>query len=120
MNMPRLSGTPAERKVLAADQKERERIKRTWDAANAKADRTSAGLPPQYDGAAQSTVEVLMYELREYGVDRLKKPYTRQRLADLSVAQVREIIERLIKLRPLHPSITDELIETLSEQVKWA
>jgi hypothetical protein len=117
MNMPRLSGTHAERLQLATEGKERARIKRYWDAANAKADRTLAGLPPQYDGAAQSTIEVLMFDLRTHGVDRLNKSYTRQRLADLSTAQIKQIIERLKKLRP-HPNITDELIEILSEQIR--
>ena len=117
MNMANLS-YPGERKLLAAEQKERERIKKSWDAAEAKAGRTLAGLPPQYDGAAQSTVEVLMYELRGHGVDRLKKEYTRRRLAALSAMQVRQIIERLIRLQPQYPSITEELIETLQEQIK--
>jgi hypothetical protein len=120
MNMPRQSPTPEGRKQLAAEYKERQRIKRSFAAAEAKADRTLAGLPPKYDGPAQSTVEVLMYELRERGVDGLKKPYTRRRLADCSVKQVQTIIERLskLKLRPEYSNVTDELIEALSEQIK--
>ena len=96
------------------------REKKDWDAAEAKADRTLAGLPPQYDGAAQSTVDALMYELREHGVDRLNKADTRRRVADLSATQVRQIIERLKKLQPQYPNITEELLEALREQIKMS
>lgn len=116
-NMPTLS-YPGERTQLATEQKERDRIRKSWEAAEARAGRTLAGQPPQYDGAAQSTVEVLMYELREHGVDRFKKAYTRRRLANLSAKQVRQIIERLTKLQPQYPNITEELLETLREQIK--
>ena len=66
--------------------------------------------------AAQSTVEALMIEFRTYGVGRLENPSTQRRLADLSARQVQQIIERLNKLRPRYPNISDELIEILREQ----
>ena len=59
-----------------------------------------------------------MYELREYGIDQLKKSNTQRRLAELSDRQLREIIERLTKLRPRYPRIDDGLISTLQERIK--
>jgi hypothetical protein len=83
------------------------------------AERTWRGLPPERDEAAQSTVEALMYELREHGVDQLKNANTQRRFAEFSGRQLREVIERLIKLRPRYPpGITEELITTLLEQTK--
>jgi hypothetical protein len=66
-------------------------------------------------GAAPSTVEAVMYELRTYGVAALAGPNCQQRLADLSNAQVREVIERLDRLRPKYPAITDHLLLLLAE-----
>lgn len=79
-------------------------------------ERTWRWLQPERDEAAQSTIEALMFELREYGVDQLKKSNTQRRLADLSAWQVREVIARLTKLRPRYPRITAELIAALQEQ----
>ena len=82
------------------------------------AERTWRGLPPWRDKAAQSMVEALMFELREYGIEQLKKQNTQRRLADLSVSQLREVIERLIKLQSKYLRIDDELISTLREQLQ--
>lgn len=46
-------------------------------------------------GAAPTTVETVMYELRAYGLAALAGPNCQRRLADLSSAQVCEVIERL-------------------------
>jgi uncharacterized protein HemY len=69
------------------------------------------------DGAASSTVEALMYSLRERGAAALKEPPTQRRLAELSSAQVREVIGRLMRLRPRYRAITDELLYMLGEQL---
>lgn len=82
------------------------------------AERTWRGLLPERDGAAASTVEAAMYELRTYGIGQLEKPNTQRRLSELSTRQMHEVIERLEKLRPKYPQITDELISTLREQIK--
>jgi hypothetical protein len=66
-------------------------------------------------GAAGSTVEALMYQLRTYGYAALAGPNCRQRLSELSTAQVREIIGRLMRMRPKYPAITDELLLHLGE-----
>jgi hypothetical protein len=69
-------------------------------------------------GAAPSTVEALVYEFRTYGLAALAGENCRRRLGELSEAQVvASVIERLVRLRPSHPAITDELIFRLGEQL---
>jgi transposase len=63
-----------------------------------------------FRGASPSTVEALMYELRESGLDAVKAPNCRRRLGELSREQIKEVLTRLIKRRPRHPKITDELL----------
>jgi hypothetical protein len=64
------------------------------------------GLP----GAPSATVEALVYELRTRGLAALTHPNCLRRLDDVSTAQLREVISRLIRLRPKYPSITDDLL----------
>jgi hypothetical protein len=73
--------------------------------------------PERSKNAAESTVEALMHSLRERGVAALSDRGCLDRLADLSSTQVRDVITRLIALRPRYPSITDELIFKLGEQL---
>jgi len=77
-----------------------------------------SALQRQHGGAKPSTVEALMYSLRERGAAALKEPDCQRRLAELSAAQVQQVVERLIKLQPRYPRIGDELISTLREQIK--
>src|SRR5262245_53032370 len=65
------------------------------------------------EGAAESTVEALMYALRTNGCAALAT--NRGRLAELSDRQVREVIVRLRRIQSDYPSITDELLELLVE-----
>jgi hypothetical protein len=67
--------------------------------------------------AAQSTCDALLYELRTHGVERLAEPNCRQRLAELSTDQVRELIAALLRIRSKHPAITDELLLQLGGQL---
>jgi hypothetical protein len=60
--------------------------------------------------APQVTVEAVMYELREYGLNALKAPNARERLGTLSRKQHREVLARLIRLRPRYSKISDELL----------
>jgi hypothetical protein len=60
--------------------------------------------------AAPTTLEAVMYELREDGIAALRVPNCRRRLGDLSPQQVKEVLNRLLTLRPRYPKITDELI----------
>jgi hypothetical protein len=71
----------------------------------------------EFGAAAPSTVEAVMYELRTYGVATLAGSNCQRRLAELSPDQMREVISRLMKLRPKYPAITDELIFQLSERL---
>ena len=68
-------------------------------------------------GAAPTTVEALMYELRTDGVRALATRNCQRWLCDLSTDQVREVIERLTRLRARYPAITDELLVALADQL---
>jgi hypothetical protein len=68
--------------------------------------------------AAPSTVEAVMYELRTYGLAAIAGPNCQRRLADLSPVQVREVIERLDRLRSNYPAITDNLLLSLAELIQ--
>jgi hypothetical protein len=69
-------------------------------------------------GAAPTTIEGVMYELRTYGLAALAGPNCRRRLASLSTAQLREVIGRLMQLHPLYPAITDDLLLKLGEGLR--
>jgi hypothetical protein len=69
-------------------------------------------------GAAPTTIEGVMYELRTYGLAALAGPNCRRRLASLSTAQLRGVIGRLMQLRPLYPAITDDLLLKLGEGLR--
>ena len=60
--------------------------------------------------APQATVEALVYELRTNGLAALNHPNCRRRLDDVSTAQLRQVLARLIKLRPKHLAITYDLL----------
>jgi hypothetical protein len=70
-------------------------------------------------GAAPTDVEALMYELQTYGLAALAGPNCRRRLSELSTAQLREVIKRLIYCRETYPGrdpgISDELLLKLEE-----
>jgi hypothetical protein len=78
--------------------------------------RPPAEPPQQHDQAANSTIEALMYSLRERGAAALLERACLDRLADLSSTQIRDIIARLTALRPRYPKITDELLSKLEAQ----
>ena len=66
-------------------------------------------------GAAFTTVEALMFSLRERGEAALHERDTRRRLAELSTDQLREVLRRLVRLRPKYPAITDQFLFHLNE-----
>ena len=68
-------------------------------------------------GAASTTVEALMYELRTLGVAALAGSNCRRRLAELNRDQLQDIVRRLMRLRTRCPTITDELLFQLGEQL---
>lgn len=67
--------------------------------------------------APRATVEALLYELRTHGLAALERPSCRRRLADVSSAQLRDVIAALIRVRPNYPTITDDLLLKLGEQL---
>ena len=60
--------------------------------------------------APRATVEALLHELRMHGLTALSHRNCLRRLDDVSTAQLREMLARLIKLRPKYPAITDDLL----------
>ena len=69
------------------------------------------------DHAAASTAEAVVYELRTHGLAQLKKPNCRRRLGELPPEQLREVLARLIRLRPQYPKIDDALLVQLDERL---
>ena len=65
------------------------------------------------DTAAVSTVEALVYALRTDGTAAIAT--NRMRLLELSPKQLENVIVRLSRMRPAHPSINDHLLELLTE-----
>jgi hypothetical protein len=63
--------------------------------------------------APQSTVEALMYELRTYGTEALKRKTCQRRLSELTDKQLADVISRLMNLRSQYSAITDRLLTTL-------
>jgi hypothetical protein len=67
----------------------------------------------QLDRAASSTVEALMYSLRQ-GVQALGQPNTLRRLCELSDDQLRDVAVRLQKFQPhIAPAWSPEDVEAL-------
>jgi hypothetical protein len=65
--------------------------------ARRRADRTE---PPTPARAAASTLEALMYSLRERGIKALGEPDTLRRLCELSDEQLRDVAVRLQQFQP--------------------
>jgi hypothetical protein len=68
-------------------------------------------------GAAPSTIEAVMYELRTYGMAATAGQNCKRRLSELSPDQVRDVIVRLDRLRPTYPAITDDLLLLLGKLI---
>jgi hypothetical protein len=71
----------------------------------------------QREQAPRFTIEALVYELRTLGLAALAGNNCRRRLAELSTKQLREVIARLINIRPRYPAVTDELLLQLGDQL---
>jgi hypothetical protein len=69
-------------------------------------------------GAAPSTVEAVMYELRTYGLAATAGPNCQRRLSELSPDQVRDVIVRLDRLKANYSAITDDLLLALAELIE--
>ena len=103
------------RQAMPADQRAAHAAELKTRKAMEAAERTWRCLPPEFDGAPASTVEALMLSLRERGVAALAEDNTLRRLSELSPRQVREVTDRLQKLRSRYPAISDGLIAAILE-----
>jgi hypothetical protein len=66
--------------------------------------------------AAQSTYDALLWELREYGVHRLKHRPTQRRLSELSTQQVQDLTAALRRLQATYPrTCTNQLIAVIGK-----
>ena len=71
-------------------------------------------------GAAPTTIEAVMYSLRERGTAALLEPDCRRRLSELNEQQILDVAVRLQKLRPeIAPAWgaeqVDELLKTKAQ-----
>jgi hypothetical protein len=65
--------------------------------------------------AAASTVEAVVYALRERGATALQSERMRQRMAEPSQRQLEDILARLARMRGTYPKVTDDLLLALAE-----
>ena len=107
----------ADRKAAARPQDRRlERLRRLLES-EVSLERAWVELNRRHDNEApQATIEALVYELRTHGL-ALERPNCRRRLAEVSTAQLRDVIARLLRLRPKYPAITDDLLLKLGDQL---
>jgi hypothetical protein len=75
------------------------RLRRLMDD-NVSLDRAWLDLNGRRSGAAASTVEAMMYSLRERGMQALGEPDVLRRLAQIDDTQLHEVATRLQKLEP--------------------
>jgi hypothetical protein len=68
-------------------------------------------------GAAPTTVEAVMYSLRERGEPALTETDCQRRLSELSLDRLRQVIVRLDRMRAEYPAITDSLLLRLGEKI---
>jgi hypothetical protein len=68
----------------------------------------------RYNEAPKATYDAIVYELRTYGLPQLKNPSCQRRLADLSAAQVKNVMASLQQWRGRYPNVCDELLATLA------
>jgi hypothetical protein len=71
--------------------------------------------PRRFPEAGKATCDALLFELRTYGAAQLAKPNCLDRLKQLSPRQVGGLIAVLMRLRPDHPAISDELLHELGK-----
>jgi hypothetical protein len=86
-----------------------------WDQMSLPALWETLNDPRRKKAAAQSTYDALLFELCRFGAARLAEPSCLRRLSDLSTVQLRELIGALIRLRPKHTAISDDLLLKLGD-----
>jgi hypothetical protein len=82
-------------------------LDRAWDEI-------SRAARERYNEAPKATYDAAVYELRTYGLSQLKNTNCQRRLADLSTAQLKNLIASLQQRRGQYPNVCDELLATLA------
>jgi hypothetical protein len=72
---------------------------------------------PTRPGAPPTTVEAVMYSLRQRGAAALAEADCRRRLSELTPDQLRQVIVRLDRMRSNYTAITDELLLRLGKKI---
>jgi hypothetical protein len=78
-------------------------------------DEISRAARARYNEAPKATYDAVVYELRTYGLPQLSKPNCQQRIADLSIAQLKNLIACLQQRRSKYPNVSDELLTAVGE-----
>ena len=93
-------------------------LPKNWDTMSAGALWEALNDPRRYGGAAQSTIDALMYSLRS-GTPALKRQDVRQRIAAVDERQMRNICKQLQNRNPkVAKSWTAEEVEAFV--IVWA
>jgi hypothetical protein len=69
----------------------------------------------RYNEAPKVTYDAAVHELRTDGIAGLGKPNCQRRLADLSIAQFKDLMASLQQWRGQYPNVSDELLTALAE-----
>jgi hypothetical protein len=68
----------------------------------------------RYNEAPKATFDAVLFELRTYGLPQLSKSNCQRRLADLSIAQLKNLMAGLQQRRSQYPNVSDELLAALA------
>ena len=68
----------------------------------------------RYNEAPKATYDAAAYELRTYGLPQLSNLNCQRRLADLSIAQIKNLMASLQRCRGQYPNVSDALLATLA------
>jgi hypothetical protein len=82
-------------------------LDRAWDEI-------SRAARERYNEAPEATYNAVVYELRTYGLPQLNNPNCQRRLADLSTAQLKNLMASLQQRRSQYPNVCDESLATLA------
>jgi hypothetical protein len=69
----------------------------------------------RYNEAPKATFDAAIYELRTYGLPQLSNLNCQRRLADLSIAQIKNLMASLQRWRGQYPNVSDALLATLAD-----
>ena len=89
-----------------------------WEQLDRDAKAAPVSRPARRRAAAASTYEAVLYTLRTRESAALGERHCRQRLAELSDDQMRELVAALKRLKPQYPSISEELMLELGKRIR--